>query len=710
MDKKSEEKKWYDLRIKSPVSYKEAMSGIIGSAKKQKVIRKPNVRKEQLLEKKEKQMLEDIDIALEDMAKEEPKGDLPHNSMSGSVQSLVNKECLVDLDSNTGGKGSQSESIRGANEDEDLILKIIATFTEQITALKTDQRENYSALQNSMSLEFKALAAENKTLTAKLETTSMTLGVVKEETKRVNEEIIRVNARNGKLDAEVNDLRERLLKSKDREMELKEEINDVRVNNQSLALHMNAQKDIEDVKEKVTKEVINKLEEWRIEGTEENEGDQQVLDPNKWFNHLTQTNTEVKSILNFEENGNGSQNNNNSGNGGRDNEKRKAKKKKKPEKRRDNRKSRDNDDKDDDPSGSDSDESGDDANSSNSEEESNASSHSSQRGSHRRNKLSDNEKLRLLKDLPKITGIENFSASTNAEAWIEDFESKAIFAIMPRWAWPNQMGLKMSSLMSKTYRSFLETNEKLIDNEKNWWLKYKKRFIKKFAIAQNKSTAIIKLKSLDPKNFKTTDHYFDECLNLSQAIDDATGEVVGLEIIKHFPHLGIPLLGGDRCLLQQTPDKVIRDIRHCVLVDSQYNPKPIKERSNERSDNQNNNRFNFRKRGQNRGSYYNNVNSGGQSSNRSTPDNNQNTNNSNSQSNNQNTSQTYSRNSHQFPERKCFVCGSTQHIAHECPKNQSRPQSSGHNNRQPNGGQNGSGANRSVNFIDNAVPANEGKN
>jgi hypothetical protein len=68
-----------------------------------------------------------------------------------------------------------------------------------------------------------------------------------------------------------------------------------------------------------------------------------------------------------------------------------------------------------------------------------------------------------------------------------------------------------------------------------------------------------------PSKYKSNDHYLDECLKLSIQMGDNAGEIIGLEVLKHFPQIK-SIMTANKHFLSQSSEEIIQDVRRALLA------------------------------------------------------------------------------------------------------------------------------------------------
>ena len=132
--------------------------------------------------------------------------------------------------------------------------------------------------------------------------------------------------------------------------------------------------------------------------------------------------------------------------------------------------------------------------------------------------------------------IDSFGTDLDAEDWIEIFEIRADSANRPMADWPRLMGAHMKDFRSKAYRDFREQHKDLVsDGSSEGWKAYRKEFIERFGSTNKREQAMIELKDLDMKNFKTKKEFFEVVLKTALKTGDENAKAVGPVILANMP-------------------------------------------------------------------------------------------------------------------------------------------------------------------------------
>ena len=299
-------------------------------------------------------------------------------------------------------------------------------------------------------------------------------------------------------------------------------------------------------------------------------------------------------------------------------------------------------------------------------------------------------------DKYKIENLDKFEHKTVAEEWITSFEIKATLSDMPRRLWMKRLSNYMDQSMSRSYYELYKQKITLESDNKEDWDQFKVAFIEKYAVTQNRFTAIIELEQLKCKDIE---EYFKKAHALSTRIGDKTGELVGNIILKQFPEVSRTVIGLSGNSLQKPTEEVIRSIHQAVINDRQITRNQMSsDRNYDNSFNQNYNKNrgnNFSKKFPKRQNRFGNQSY--EQRNGSSPIK---TNHTGGGTPNQGSNQSGDNRDKLRNEGRCFVCEQTGHRARECPKGQNRgpakPTIKGVNSLDevlPNGPENGSGDN-----------------
>ena len=74
---------------------------------------------------------------------------------------------------------------------------------------------------------------------------------------------------------------------------------------------------------------------------------------------------------------------------------------------------------------------------------------------------------------------------------------------------------------------------------KSGWDAYKAKFIELYGVIQNKTSALYELKGdeRDGQKAEIWIHTFRKCIDIANQRNDKTGEVIGTEMLEHFPEI-----------------------------------------------------------------------------------------------------------------------------------------------------------------------------